>query len=142
MKSRLELFLQLLIIAACLVILSSTWNTQPLSAQIQCNGQPPIKTNDDPNPWFQLRANMWLPGVSPTNKRQVTVIIFDTTPENAAQIEEGIRDWNNSATAQMYTSTQQHFQPVLWVNHLQILCGLPEEAERKFSRKWIQPQIK
>lgn len=97
MKKTLELVLQLSIIVICLIVVGDKWSSSKLSAQTtSCNNQPPIHTNDGPQPYFWLKANAWLRGTSTANKRQITVVIHDTTDTvHFNQMNDGIRTWND-----------------------------------------------
>jgi hypothetical protein len=44
-----------------------------------------------------LKANMWLLGLSALNKRQITVVIYDTLTDQAAEMNNGIQAWNGSS---------------------------------------------
>lgn len=90
MNKHVEQILQFSIILACFIVLTSEWFARPSTAQIQCNGLPRIKTNNDPQPNFRLSANSWLPGTSVASKRQINVVIYDTTPADAAKMDAGI----------------------------------------------------
>lgn len=94
MNKHAERILQFSIILACFIVLTSRWIATPSTAQIQCNGEPPIRNNIYPNSYYSLKGNSWLPGASAINKRQITVVIYDTNPTQAQQMNEGIQAWN------------------------------------------------
>ncbi len=95
MNNRAERILQLSVVLACFIVLTAKWTVIPSTAQIVCNGQPPIKDNIDPWSYFALKANSWPPGTSAVSKRQITVVIYDTTTTQAGQMNEGIQTWNS-----------------------------------------------
>jgi hypothetical protein len=88
MKKYAERLLQVLIILACVTLLGYRWFPTSSSAQISCNGHPPIRSNSNPNPYFRLSANTWINGT------QVAVTIFDSPPAEFSAINEGILSWN------------------------------------------------
>lgn len=94
MNKHIERILQFSVILACFIILTARWNATPSTAQTQCNNQPLIRNNNDPGSYYALKANSWLPGTA-GNKRQITVVIYDTEPTQAQQMNEGIQTWNS-----------------------------------------------
>jgi hypothetical protein len=84
-----ERLLQLLIVLFCFVYLSVSFTSPASHAQVACNDQPPIRDNNHPEPYFQLKANMWLAG------SQVAVTIYDSHETQSTQIEQGVNDWNS-----------------------------------------------
>lgn len=125
MNKHVERVLQLSIILACFIVLTARWIATSSTAQtLQCNGEPTIKTNTHSNPYFWLKANSWLPGTSAISKRQINVVIYDTPPDHAAQMNEGIQLWNSKsdcAYVNFNTATQATGPPgvqppnTLWV---------------------------
>jgi hypothetical protein len=90
-NTRFELFIQLSIIAVCLLILTFKASNISCQAQVLCDGEPRIIDGDpvyspqfgDPKRWT------WAPGTT------VNVLVFDT-PDNddLKLISDGIREWN------------------------------------------------
>lgn len=84
----IQLACQVLLILLGLSFVGFRLLDRSVNAQVGCGGQPPIHHGTFPMGPDALRANSWLQGT------QVDFTIFDTSDDQAAQMEEGVRAWN------------------------------------------------
>jgi hypothetical protein len=94
MFNHAERILQLSIIFSCFLILISQ-RTIPSTAQVECYNQPPIRGNLYPSVYDRLKANSWLPGTSAISKRQISVVVYDSSSNEYTKMNEGVLAWND-----------------------------------------------